>query len=36
MKILYVSDLDGALLNINERLDKFAIEELNNLIKKWA
>ena len=33
MKVLYVSDLDGTLLNMKARLDKAAVKELNNLIK---
>ncbi len=34
MKILYVSDLDGTLLNMNQRLNSCTINKLNNLIKK--
>ena len=34
MKILYVSDLDGTLLNMNQRLNSSTINKLNNLIKK--
>ena len=34
MKILYVSDLDGTLLNMNQRLNTSTINKLNNLIKK--
>ena len=33
MKVLYVSDLDGTLLNLNAKLDSVAVEELNNLIE---
>ena len=33
MNVLYVSDLDGTLLNMNARLDEASIKELNNLIK---
>ena len=33
-KILYVSDLDGTLLNINQNLDLDIIQRLNNLIDK--
>ena len=32
MKVLYVSDLDGTLLNMDGRLDEEAIKELNRLI----
>ncbi len=34
MKILYVSDLDGTLLNMNQELNLSTIEKLNNLIEK--
>ena len=33
MKILYVSDLDGTLLNMNQELNLSTIEKLNNLIE---
>ena len=32
MKILYVSDLDGTLLNGDQKVDRYVIEELNELI----
>jgi Cof subfamily protein (haloacid dehalogenase superfamily) len=34
VKILYVSDLDGTLLNSNDLLSEYTIKTLNNLIKK--
>ncbi len=34
MKILYVSDLDGTLLNMNQELNISTINKLNNLIEK--
>ena len=34
MKILYVSDLDGTLLNMNQELNLSTIHKLNNLIEK--
>ncbi len=34
MKILYVSDLDGTLLNMNQELNLSTVEKLNNLIEK--
>ena len=34
MKVLYVSDLDGTLLNKNQELSLSTIEKLNNLIEK--
>ena len=34
MKILYVSDLDGTLLNRSQKLNLSTIEKLNNLIEK--
>ena len=34
MKILYVSDLDGTLLNMNQELNLSTIEKLNNLIEQ--
>lgn len=34
MKVLYVSDLDGTLLNRNQKMDENAIKELNAIIDK--
>lgn len=34
MKTLYVSDLDGTLLNNNARLSPFAIETINGLVRR--
>ena len=34
MKVLYVSDLDGTLLNMKQELNLSTIEKLNNLIEK--
>lgn len=34
MKVLYVSDLDGTLLNMNQELNSSTIKKLNNLIDK--
>ena len=32
MKVLYVSDLDGTLLNMNQEVDLYTLEKLNKLI----